>query len=429
MRTIAAAGLALAAALLLAGPAAAAAPAPAGPAAAAAPAPANPCTDGPVTVPLVANANRLGFIDLHFFFALGEPVDYFECVGGQPKPLGRRESNDTLTSMVPATTWRCERLARYFAAIATLPDGTLARGTGSIRTRSCARRFELTVPRSVKPGRVARVRIRDSWNVGGVRTKLCITRPGGRAACHSVVFEDGKARTRTYRMNKRGRWRVELRVPGHNTRYSIAVGVPSLSREPPPPTLLATGDSTMDGLDSFLSDKLGGDATVVSEVLPGIAISRSDEWQPLAVKQVKRLKPQTTVVSIGANEGWPMKGADGAMHECCDAQWVDEYARRVRRTMVTYGKRVFWCTIVGPKEERRRPIFAAANAGILKAAQGLPDVHVVRLDLLFTPNGYRETISYEGRDVRVREPDGIHLNVAGAEIAAREVVKALRATP
>ena len=74
-----------------------------------------------------------------------------------------------------------------------------------------------------------------------------------------------------------------------------------------------------------------------------------------------------------------MRTADGAAHECCDAQWVDEYVRRVRRTMVGYGRRVFWLTIPAPKDERRAPIFAAANAGILRAAQGLAEVHVVRL--------------------------------------------------
>jgi hypothetical protein len=51
---------------------------------------------------------------------------------------------------------------------------------------------------------------------------------------------------------------------------------------------------------------------------------------------------------------------------------------------------------------------------------------VLRMDLLFSPDGYRETIHYRGRDVRVREPDGVHLNFAGARIAAREVVDALR---
>ncbi len=121
-----------------------------------------------------------------------------------------------------------------------------------------------------------------------------------------------------------------------------------------------------------------------------------------------------------------MTGPDGVEHACCDEPWVAEYARRVRRTMVTYG-RVFWLTVVAQKGPGRAPIVAAVNAAILRAAEGLPDVHVVRLDLLFSPNGYRETIRYRGRTVRVREPDGIHLNIAGAEIAAREVVKALRA--
>jgi hypothetical protein len=193
--------------------------------------------------------------------------------------------------------------------------------------------------------------------------------------------------------------------------------------------VLATGDSTMDGLDSFLSDQLGDDADVVSSVEPGLAISRADAFQPMAIKDVKRLRPATTVVSIGANEGWSMRTADGAIHECCDAQWVDEYARRVRLTMVTFGRRVFWCTIIAQRDPRRVPIVAAVNAGILQAAQGLADVHVIRLDLLFSPDGYRETIRYRGRDVDVREPDGVHLSVAGAEIAAREVVKAIRATP
>jgi lysophospholipase L1-like esterase len=413
-RTLRAASLAIALLLLLAGSVDAAVPA-------------NPCTDGPVTTPLVASASRLGVIDLYFFGALGAPVDYVECVGGRAVALGRRSSlPGTLTPLYAATSWRCARLARHFAATATLPDGSLARGTGSIRTRSCAQRFELRV-RRVARGGLARVRIRDRWRIGGVRTKLCVTRPGGRPACRSVIFKDGRVRERSLRMGKRGRWRVELRVPGHRTRLSIAVGVPSLTRRAPPPTLLATGDSTMDGLDSFLSDQLGDTAAVVSEVEPGMAISKDDAWQPIAVRQVARLKPKTTVVSIGANEGWPMRGADGAIHECCDEPWVAEYSRRVRRTMVTYGHRVFWCTIVAPMQAARVPIFAAANAGILRAAEGLSDVHVVRLDLVFTPNGYRDVIRYRGRAVRVREPDGIHLNIAGAQIAASEVVKALRA--
>jgi len=183
----------------------------------------------------------------------------------------------------------------------------------------------------------------------------------------------------------------------------------------------------MELLGSFLSDQLSDEANVVSEVEPGLTISKDDAFQPLASKQVARLKPTTTVVSIGFNEGWGMQGADGVLNVCCGPGWIDEYARRARRTMLTYERRVFWLTVFAPKDPRRVPMADAVNVAIMRAAEGLPEVHVVRMDRLFTPTGYRETIRYGGRDVDVREPDGVHLNVAGAEIAAREVVKALQA--
>lgn len=395
---------------------------------AAAAAPANPCAEAPVTTTLAATATRLGVIDLHFTDAFGAPVDFFECDGERAIALGRRsQARSTLTQLWAATSWRCGRLERDFVATAIRPDGSFVRGIAGIRTRSCAHRLDLQAPARVAPGGLARIRIVDGWRVGGVRAKLCVARPGARLACKPLVFASGKSRTRAFRMTRRGRWRVEVRLAGHPTRATIAVGVPAGAPRRSLPTLLATGDSTMDGLSGFLSDKLGDESKVVSEVEPGLGISHADELQPRAVKQVKRLAPSTTVVSIGANEGWPMRGADGAKHECCDEQWIAEYARRTRRTMQTYGRRVFWLTMVAPREERRVPIFAAVNAAILRAAQGLAEVHVLRMDQLFSPSGYRERIRYDGRDVLVREPDGIHLNVAGNEIAAREVVKAVRA--
>ena len=284
------------------------------------------------------------------------------------------------------------------------------------------------VPRRLAPGARARIRVSDRWRVGGVRTSLCIAAPGRRLVCRQVVFRSGTALAlRTFRLAARGRWRVELRVAGHATRATIAVGVRAGARAKTLPTLLATGDSTMDLLSNFLSDRLDEEANVVSHVKPGLAISKSNAFAPMAAKDVARLKPSTTVVSIGANEGWGMPAADGLLHACCDALWVDEYARRVRTTMRTFGRRVFWLTIVAPRDPRRAPIIAAVNSAIVRAAEGLPGVHILRMDLLFSPNGYRDAIRYDGRDVRVREPDGVHLNIAGADIAAREVVKALRA--
>jgi len=46
------------------------------------------------------------------------------------------------------------------------------------------------------------------------------------------------------------------------------------------------------------------------------------------------------------------------------------------------------------------------------------------MDLVFTPNGDRDVISNRGRDVDLRDVEGVHLNV-GAVIAAKLVVAAL----
>ena len=389
----------------------------------------SPCTAPPTPTAVFDAFTRLGIVDLAIIGAQGVPVTFFECIGERAVELGRRTVGeaDVATYLFAATTWRCGRLTRRFAATATLADGSIVRGRTATRTPSCAQRFDLEVPRRLRPGALAHVRISDRWRVGGVRASLCIAAPGRRSACRQVVLAHGKRLAlRTFRVAARGRWRVELRVPRHSTRVTIAVGVRAVP-DTRLPTLLATGDSTMELLSSFLSDQLSDEANVVSQVELGLSISKADAFAPLASKQVARLKPATTVVSIGANEGWPMRGPDGLWITCCEAAWIDEYARRVRGTMLTYRRRVLWLTVFAPKDPRRAPIADAVNVAILRAAEGVPDAHVVRMDRLFTPNGYRDAIRYGGRNVYVREPDGVHLNVAGAEIAAREVVKALHA--
>ena len=174
-----------------------------------------------------AATTRLGVVDLHFFDALGAPATFFECIGDRAVELGQRTAPaDEVTRMWSATAWRCGRLTRRFAGTATLADGSIARGSHKIRTRSCAQRFDLEVPRRLAPGARARVRVSDRWRVGGVRATLCIAGPGRRPACRQLVFLPGKALAlRTFRVAARGRWRVELRVPGHSTRATIAVGV------------------------------------------------------------------------------------------------------------------------------------------------------------------------------------------------------------
>jgi len=403
-------------------------------AAAPAPAPvpsANPCASTVANAQFGANTNRLGIIDLHFFNAGGAPVSYYECLRGRAHPLGVRSLvSGTITSLWGATFWRCERRTREFVATTTLADGSFVRGVSSTHTPSCARRFEIEAPGRVARGQLARLRLVDHWGTGGIATRLCITPPGERAGCRTVRFaKAARLATRRLRPQVRGGWRVELRVGTYRVATIVSVGVRAAAPTPPP-TVLATGDSTMQSLDSYIADELGDDATVIPDVFPGYAISRGNGWRTLATGHVAQHKAPTVVMSIGAAEGFAMRGPDGAVSECCDEPWVAEYARRVGEMMRTYRRggraRVFWLTIPAPNDPARAPIFAAVNTAVLRAAGGLRGVRVLRMDLLFTPDGYRDIIRYRGRDVRVREPDGIHLNVSGAAIAAREVVRAIR---
>ncbi|HWC27402.1 MAG TPA: hypothetical protein VG474_12520 [Solirubrobacteraceae bacterium] len=381
-----------------------------------------------------ADASEAGVISLLFWGAGGGPVRYFERVGDRRERLGRAQAAPgAVTTLRHATTWSCDRLVRRFEARATLPGGAVASATYGVRTPSCRERFELRAPRRVAPGARVRVRIVDRWSIGGIRTRLCVAPPRAERACRTVRFPRAVAvATRRFRATTEGRWRVELRVRRHRVRRYVAVGGETRLRDVAPPTVLATGDSTIQGIDSFLGDELGEAASVRSDVQIGSAISRGDFWVGHAASQTRRLRQRVSVISVGAAfDGFPLPGPGGQEVECCDAPWMLAYSARVRAIMRTYLRggrgRVFWLTPPLPRDPVRARITTAIGAAIRHAAEGLPGATVVRIDRIFSPGGaYREVIRYRGRDVRVRDADGVHLNVSGTAIVAQLLAPAIR---
>jgi hypothetical protein len=377
-----------------------------------------------------AVATQAGVISLLFFGADGTPVVYYERIGDQLVRLGTR----TVAPGVPAVMrdavpWRCGRLVRRFVAATVMPDGRqVARGY-DVRTPSCATRFELRFPHRLDTGALGLVRIVDRWGNGGVTPVLCLTPPGGARVCAKTRLRRAVAiAKRRFRATEAGYWRVELRFRGHRMRRSIAVGGRGASSAPPP-MVLATGDSTMLGIDSYLADELGDAATVRSDARPGTGIIKpAGPWATLARTQTERLHQAATVVSLGVVDAFPLIDRNGTKQECCGDAWIADYSRRVRSMMKIYRRhgqaRVVWLTLALPRGERMWT--DAVNVAILRAAQGLDRVTVLRLDLLFTPDGFREVMSYRGRDVRVRVSDGIHMTIAGSAIAAALVAAALR---
>lgn len=201
-------------------------------------------------------------------------------------------------------------------------------------------------------------------------------------------------------------------------------------------TLLVTGDSMSQPLDAELARRLADSGVkTVRDAHLGTAISRTDfvDWGKLSVRQATKVRPDAVVMFIGAGDAYPMRGPDGKTVNCCGAVWASVYANRVRRMMNTYRRngasRVYWLTLPFPRGGARQMIVRTVNAGIAVAAQPYrSQVHLVDMASVFTPGQrYRAAMAVGGRQTIVRNPDGIHLNEAGAGLAAELVMARLRA--
>ncbi len=214
-----------------------------------------------------------------------------------------------------------------------------------------------------------------------------------------------------------------------------------LGAEPDPPraldTLLVTGDSLAMPLDVETARRLADsddEVEVQRDPHVGTGISKSGlvDWGRLSTQHVSEREPDATVVFIGANEGFPLPGPDGEEIDCCGPQWAAAYANRVRRMMDTYRQdgeaRVYWLTLPIPRDDELADVARTVNAAIEVAAQPFrAHVRVLDMSALFTPDGrYRDAMTVEGRRRIVRDADGIHLNNAGAGLAAKVVLEAVR---
>lgn len=199
-------------------------------------------------------------------------------------------------------------------------------------------------------------------------------------------------------------------------------------------TLLVTGDSLSTPLDLELGQHLAPDGVeVIRDPHLATGISRDDlvDWAQLSATQVAEHQPQAVVIFIGANEGLPMPGPGGEEVSCCGPAWAAAWANRARQMMENYRQggaaKVYWLMVPTARDPDRKPIVDAVNAAVVAAAAPWrSQVRVVDLAAIFTPgNRFRDAMEIDGGETIVREPDGIHLNEAGASRAADAVEAAL----
>ena len=146
-----------------------------------------------------------------------------------------------------------------------------------------------------------------------------------------------------------------------------------IGSKPPPKqqldTLLVTGDSLSQPLDTQLAQRLAPDGVeVVRDSHPGTGISNPDPGRLGAALQGAGLRdhhPDAVVAFIGANEGYPLPGPGGKSLPCCGPQWAAVFANRLRQMMDTYRQggaaRVYWLTVPTPRDSYRQTVEKAGQ--------------------------------------------------------------------
>jgi lysophospholipase L1-like esterase len=226
---------------------------------------------------------------------------------------------------------------------------------------------------------------------------------------------------------------VKLAGGGFNDASSSSAGAVKVAAPGELKTLLVTGDSLSTPLDIEIARDLAGGPQVIRDphLATGISNTSLVDWGQLSASQAANDHPDAVVMFIGANEGYPMAAPSGASVNCCGADWAGIYEARVHKVMENYlsggVRRIYWLTVLTPRNPAAAKIEDLVNARVAHAAASFGGaVEIVDIQSTFTPgDAYRDAIDVDGQEKIVRQPDGIHLNEDGANIAADIVLAAV----
>ena len=372
---------------------------------------------------LSAGAGERGYVGLRLHATPGVAATIRDETTGKQRIVTPTLADSRLRRFA---RWTCTERERRFTVTQPGPDGAVLTAEASVTTPSCSHRLEFVAPRSVRADRPVAASVRDRWRLGGVVARFCVRAPGMDRRCRRLRVRSGRQFRRVRFHDPRpGAYRLTLRTRHQRVRRTVRARPPSGRLQ-----VLATGDSMIQIIDSYLSQRIGSrrDVRVRSDARISTGISKPSllDWQAHARRQAAS-HPDVVVMFIGANDGFSMGGIG-----CCGRPWIAEYARRARAMMRTYARggraRVIWLLLPGARENPFQSLFRAVNAGLRRAARGLEDdVRLIDLGEVFTPGGhYRERMEVGGKVVKVRNGDGVHLSPAGASLVANLLIRTLR---
>jgi lysophospholipase L1-like esterase len=391
---------------------------------------------GPYTprLGLRTSRKRTGYIGATITGPAGARIQLGERAGGRTTPLGAaiRLPGSGKLVLPQAATWLCTRRSRTLVAT-TLPPATAVTAISIVKTPSCSHRLVARIDRRARVGRSITVRLTDRWGLGGLPVRICLAPPGAATACSSWPLPSGKARRSVKLATPRpGGWNVKVA-----TRYGQRIRRQVWAEHPGGRVrMLLDGDSEMQILDTFIGQELGShgvSATSDARISTGLTNSAFFDWQARARGQAGSVRPDVSVVIMGANDGFSTVGPGGTRETCCGPAWSAGYANLVAEMMKTLLRgnagRVYWFLLPTPRPGNFKSLFDGVNRGIKEAAARFPGrVALIDANAFFTPgNRYRDFMTYHGSGVTIHEADGIHLSASADRVAAALLLARLRA--
>ncbi len=205
-----------------------------------------------------------------------------------------------------------------------------------------------------------------------------------------------------------------------------------------PLRVLVAGDSLSGHLGPSVSNTLSGTpSTIILDEHVGTGLARPDvvDWPTELTQDMSDRSPDVVVLIFGGNDNQDLRTADGWIPITHGEEWKAEYQRRIAQVMDIVAKpgvSVYWIGLPVMNRPSLQAVVPTINHMIKAEAAARPHrvTYVDPNPAIAKPDGSFTTFlpTGGGREVRVREDDGVHPTGIGMDRIVAEFAPGLIAS-
>lgn len=199
-----------------------------------------------------------------------------------------------------------------------------------------------------------------------------------------------------------------------------------------PLRILVSGDSLMGWIGPAISKELDGKPIEVTEdwkVATGLARPDVRNWPVQLAADMEQYNPEVVVLGFGGNDMQDMATDDGRV-AVGTPEWQAEYQRRVAQVLnavAGQNRTVYWIGLpITTRADIERAV-PTQRAAVEAEISARPWARFIDTRPLLSPDGTYTAYLPDGSggEVKVREGDGVHPNLAGATRMVRPITEAM----